>query len=210
MNAETEMKHDKEVGGNGNTNKHENSISSNPFRRKSVSFFRSILNIKLKDINRRKYLVTPDPTTDDYTAIMEARGYGVSQKIFYDTSDKIVLFPHHIPGHDHAYNPRGFGYSSHSGWTNDKWKGSMDDIYWRQWRAKDDKKIKQIYYIFCELRDRLRNVNPALRVDVIGVSGSEKGYLSIYLNEDDSFEDDTPEDIALWIWLKENDSLTKI
>ena len=67
-----------------------------------IGFINSVIRNKNKDIKRTSYITTPEPD-EDWSAIEEARDYGVPIKAFFDTRDKLVITPQHFDGYHDQY-----------------------------------------------------------------------------------------------------------
>ncbi|AVK76068.1 hypothetical protein pneo_cds_461 [Pandoravirus neocaledonia] len=135
--------------------------------------------------------ITPINAINEADAIEDARGRGVPHAVFFDTSDKVVVFPHHIPGFEDKFESDSFAWASDCGWTSKCQKGDK-----------------------CAAYGMLQSIAQRLRANgtdaqVVSACGHDKGHLhSITFDGGDKAcptKDRKVPDIALWIWSTEDD-----
>ena len=155
---------------------------------------RQTLVIKQENIDRAPWIVTPSLDDYDCSAIKEARGYGVSHAVFFDTSDKVVVFPSHVPGCERLYDATFFAWTDGAGW---KKKATHKD---REFASC----IIKALGILLKARSR--------KVCLVTANGSCKGYLSGVDQYDDPADwtcDLYEQQYALWIYTTD-DRLTDL
>lgn len=148
-------------------------------------------------IERDTFLITPMEEIRTARAIKDVRGYGVPHAVFFDTSDKTVVFPRHIPGYQRKFESGLFALSARTGWTHECTKQQMHEAR----------------IILKDLAHRL-NSN-GTKAQVIYARGHHEGHLQAVHFEDDKSGDVNLEgdlhlyDMALWIW-SARDNLTAL
>ena len=125
----------------------------------NAGLINSVIRNKNKDIKRTTYMVTPKPD-EDWSAIEDARDYGVPIKSFFDTRDKLVITPQHFDGYRDKYE--------FYPWTDsNNWKNPQDTEKMTVLLFKVGMKLREMYD----------------KVVFVHVHGSCKGYLSTYFQE---------------------------
>ena len=154
-------------------------------------FAREVLARKEENIYRKRHIVVPEDF-DCESAIYEARGHGISHHVFFDSSDKLVLFPSDI-GYAHAYNSSSFGWVDSSGWDH---------------KMSTEEDRREACRVLFALADMLRQ-SGKVQTEIVSVSGSCKGYLmgiTRYQEQtQNDYDDLLSEDFALWIWTRQDD-----
>ncbi|AVK77185.1 hypothetical protein pmac_cds_497 [Pandoravirus macleodensis] len=157
----------------------------------TLALARQTLDNASKTIDRNMCMITPLEAITEADAIKDARGRGVPHAVFYDTSDKVVVFPDHIPGFEAKYENYSFAWGDACGWTDACQAGDRCAAY------------RTLQSIAQKLRANGTNAQ------VVSAWGSNKGHLGrvTFDNGDQACptKDREVADIALWIWTTNDD-----
>ena len=89
-----------------------------------------ILENKQRSIRRNRYVITPDlDEFSEHDAILEGRGRGVPHAVFFDTRDKVAIFPSDIPGYGHLFNADGYAWRDNDGWKDKATRGDIETAH---------------------------------------------------------------------------------
>jgi hypothetical protein len=143
-----------------------------------------ILRNKERSIDRQHYTLTPD--LDDFwqfDAIMEGRGRGVPHAVFFDTCDKVAIFPNDIPGFESLFDSGSYAWRDGDGWSRDATHENVEDAH----------------AALVELRRCLRERGH--KAELVCARGHSKGYF-------DGLDVDATADsldFALWVYTESDD-----
>ncbi|QHN71083.1 hypothetical protein [Mollivirus kamchatka] len=117
---------------------------------------------------------------------------GVPYDAFFDTWDKVVVFPSSIPGLKDKFRIGNFAWRSQSGWTEDC----------------SSQQAEQAQRILVHMAKHLRA--NSIQAHVVYVIGSDKGTFDLHFDDDDEQSSvKLPHvrqcDMALWIWTRSDD-----
>ncbi|WBR14598.1 hypothetical protein pkur_cds_424 [Pandoravirus kuranda] len=74
----------------------------------ALALARQTLAKATETVDRHMCMIAPIDTIASASAIRDARGRGVSRAVFFDTSDKAVVFPRHILGFEAKFESEYF------------------------------------------------------------------------------------------------------
>lgn len=118
-------------------------------------------------------------------------GDGVPYDAFFDTWDKVVVFPSSIPGFENKFRIGNFAWRSQPGWTEDC----------------SPEQAEQAQRILVHMAERLRA--NSIDAHVVYVVGSDKGTFELHLDDDGQTSTKLPHvgqcDMALWVWTRSDD-----
>lgn len=140
------------------------------------------LHSKMANIKRNKFIYAPLPEEIDDWDIMEARGHGVPQAVFFDTRNKITIFPSDIPEFSTHFTTEMFAWCDGNGW-----KDTVSQISVLESQAIL-KELKQYFNSQC------------IPAYLLYIRGSCKGYVSVLIDDDD----DEYSTCCLWVYTSDN------
>jgi len=140
---------------------------------------------KLANIKRNRFIFAPYPEEIDDWDIIEARGHGVPQTLFFDTRNKITIFPSDIPEFSTHFkvSQESFPWCDGNGWYD-----TVSEI-----------SILESQAILKELKEYFNNQN--IKAYLLYIRGSCKEYVSVSVDDDDEYGTCC---CCLWVYTSDN------